>query len=143
MARRRLLNASYVSAPTLNAQTRTVIRPSSWHCLRMAGMGTRIRGHEKTLDDTPRRWETRILSACSYDTERRLPLRPQGTGKKRLSWLQRRFSGFTSLGVIRELLRGGASLDAVDHKGRTVEAFARDVAEADLRSSMAKHSRPS
>ena len=36
-----------------------------------------------------------------------------------------RFSGFTSLGVIRELLRGGAPLDAVDTKGRTAEAIAR------------------
>jgi len=34
-------------------------------------------------------------------------------------------SGFISLGVVRELLRGGASLDAVDTKGRTAEAHAR------------------
>ena len=39
--------------------------------------------------------------------------------------LAARYSGFVSLGVVRELLRGGASLDAVDHKGRTVEATAR------------------
>ena len=39
--------------------------------------------------------------------------------------LSARYSGFVSLGVVRELLRGGASLDAVDHRGRTVEATAR------------------
>ena len=85
--------------------------------------GTRIRGHEKTLDDTPRRWETRISSACSYDTERRLTP-PRGLRKTPLM-VAARFSGFTSLGVIRELLRGGAPLDAVDTKGRTAEAIAR------------------
>ena len=36
-----------------------------------------------------------------------------------------KFSGFVSLGAIRELLRGGASLDAVDHRGMTAEAIAR------------------
>ena len=36
-----------------------------------------------------------------------------------------RYSGFVSLGVVHELLRGGASLDAVDNEGRTVEAIAR------------------
>ena len=36
-----------------------------------------------------------------------------------------KFSGFVSLGAIRELLRGGASLDAVDHLGMTAEAIAR------------------
>ena len=36
-----------------------------------------------------------------------------------------RFSGFISLGLVRELLRGGADLDSVDTKGRNAEAFAR------------------
>jgi len=36
-----------------------------------------------------------------------------------------RYGGFVSLGAVRELLRGGASLDAVDSKGRTAEAIAR------------------
>ena len=36
-----------------------------------------------------------------------------------------RFSGFVSLGVVRELLRGGADLDAVDVDGRNAEAIAR------------------
>jgi len=45
--------------------------------------------------------------------------------KKTHLMLAARYSGFVSLGVVRELLRGGASLDAVDHKGRTVEATAR------------------
>lgn len=34
-------------------------------------------------------------------------------------------SGFISMGVVRELLRAGASLDAVDFRGRTVEEIAR------------------
>ncbi len=35
------------------------------------------------------------------------------------------YSGFISLGLVRELLRGGAGLDVVDHKGRNAEAIAR------------------
>jgi len=35
------------------------------------------------------------------------------------------YSGFLSLGVVRELLRGGADLDVVDAHGRNVEAIAR------------------
>ena len=45
--------------------------------------------------------------------------------KKTHLMLAARYSGFVSLGVVRELLRGGGSLDAVDHKGRTAEAIAR------------------
>ena len=45
--------------------------------------------------------------------------------KKTHLMLAARYSGFVSLGAVRELLRGGASLDAVDHKGRTAEATAR------------------
>ena len=45
--------------------------------------------------------------------------------KKTPLMLAARYSGFVSLGVVRELLRGGGSLDAVDHKGRTAEAIAR------------------
>ena len=35
------------------------------------------------------------------------------------------YSGFLSLGVVRELLRGGADLDVVDAHGRNAEAIAR------------------
>ena len=36
-----------------------------------------------------------------------------------------KFSGFISLGVVRELLAGGADLDAVNARGRNAEAIAR------------------
>ena len=50
--------------------------------------------------------------------------RHKGSGKTPLM-VAARYSGFVSLGVVHELLRGGASLDAVDTEGRTVEAIAR------------------
>ena len=43
-----------------------------------------------------------------------------------------KFSGFVSLGVVRELLAGGADLDLVDTKGRNAEALARRSLSYDL-----------
>ena len=49
------------------------------------------------------------------------------TGRDRFTPLMfaAHYSGFLSLGVVRELLRGGADLDVVDAHGRNVEAIAR------------------
>jgi ankyrin repeat protein len=49
------------------------------------------------------------------------------TASKRLTPLMfaAKFSGFISLGVVRELLAGGADLDQVDFKARNAEAIAR------------------
>ena len=42
------------------------------------------------------------------------------------------FCGFVSLGLVRELLRGGADLDMVDHKGRNAEAIARSRLQKEI-----------
>ena len=49
------------------------------------------------------------------------------TGRDRFTPLMfaAHYSGFLSLGVVRELLRGGADLDVVDAHGRNAEAIAR------------------